>query len=74
MTYWLSMYNDRDLRGFVETFVNNGYHVELSKPGRRLKAEVWKDGEKQEFVKPITEEMEYPQVDGVTPTVVNCEG
>lgn len=53
MIYWFSMYSDRDLHGFIETLVNNGYEVTISKPGRRIKAEVWKSGEKDGFMQEL---------------------
>ena len=44
MIVWFSRYNDRDLYGFIKTLTDNEYHVEISRPGTRLKVEVWKAG------------------------------
>lgn len=53
MIYWFGMTNEKDLHGFVQTLINNDYEVTLSRPGRRIKAEVWKVGEKHECMQEL---------------------
>ena len=53
MIFYFSRYNDRDLYGFIKTLTDNEYHIEISRPGTRLKVEVWKAGEKHELMQEL---------------------